>query len=641
MSHLCSVGARSLLRQSSRSIHQSRLLLNALPGKNDPTANDKPAGRRSLNDQLFQGKEKSFNFEGDKMPKESQSEIERKYAFYERLKAILLGLGAVGGLMGGFYVWSKWNIIKFKIFNEHDLSKFDEIYEDILKKKQKRAEDEKLEVSTVTNPNDSFVPGLYVCGDNKGGTVSDSGRKQQLVLKRLAFFDGMLLRDVILNGPVGLAITEKGDVYEWGSGFNGKQGKPELVLKDENVVKVQVSKNMVYALNGRGEVLYFPASVADKRRFVGDKGRKYLGLKSYDKKYRKLTDFSVKDIACGIDHIVILSQDGQVFTSATGTVRDTNKSYGQYGIPTLTQFDEPPAPHEIHDVVLLNKYKTDERDGNPVIKKRKITKIAAGDYHTLALDDLGYVWSFGKNTHGELAKHVSYETEIVPVPKRIELIQNHFAKNEFPQCIDIAAGGQTSYATFVTSDMYKLFEKTIQEGNNVDLAKLSQDQRDSVSYFAWGHGLKGQLGTGRYVHSEAEPRKIKALEGFTEFNEKSNKLETTTVKDWSIGENHVVATLSNNDVLAWGDNEFGQLGNGKKVKSSKPLNIPKLLEPLKTDRAPLTPTQKLIDAANNRLQLKTSDTSTFKTPNGKKIKGTIEQVITATGNSTAIFYRRL
>lgn len=89
--------------------------------------------------------------------------------------------------MGGFYVWSKWSIIKFKIFNEHDLSQFDEIYEDILKKKQKRAEDEKLEVSTVTNPNDSFVPGLYVCGDNKGGTVSDSNRKQQLVLKRLAF----------------------------------------------------------------------------------------------------------------------------------------------------------------------------------------------------------------------------------------------------------------------------------------------------------------------------------------------------------------------------------------------------------------------------------------------------------------------
>lgn len=69
MSHLCGVGARSLFRQSSRRIHQSRVLLNVLPGKNDPSANDKSTGRGSLNDQLFKGKEKSFNFEGTVLQK--------------------------------------------------------------------------------------------------------------------------------------------------------------------------------------------------------------------------------------------------------------------------------------------------------------------------------------------------------------------------------------------------------------------------------------------------------------------------------------------------------------------------------------------------------------------------------------------
>ncbi|GME95923.1 unnamed protein product [Ambrosiozyma monospora] len=176
---------------------------------------------------------------------------------------------------------------------------------------------------------------------------------------------------------------------------------------------------------------------------------------------------------------------------------------------------------------------------------------------------------------------------------------SHFKKGELAQCLNIAAGGDTAYASLVASDIYKLFEEKLKDstksGGSLDLpvlpsASISSSNTDGngsagvesqkeLSHFAWGHGLKGELGVGHFVHGVSEPNKIKSLNGLKEYNEKTGQTEVMGVKNWSVGKNHVVVTLANGDVYCWGDNEYGQLGNGKRFRAAVPLVVPSLLEP--------------------------------------------------------------
>ena len=51
------------------------------------------------------------------------------------------------------------------------------------------------------------------------------------------------------------------------------------------------------------------------------------------------------------------------------------------------------------------------------------------------------------------------------------------------------------------------------------------------------------------------------------------------IRDWYCGEQHAFVRLKNGEIMCWGYNENGQLGNGKKIKWDKPAYIPRLLEP--------------------------------------------------------------
>jgi len=121
------------------------------------------------------------------------------------------------------------------------------------------------------------------------------------------------------------------------------------------------------------------------------------------------------------------------------------------------------------------------------------------------------------------------------------------------------------------------------------------------------------------VHGTYEPKKIKVLNDVKEFNEMTNKLEKIKVKAWTVGRNHSIVTLENNDVYVWGDNEYGQLGNGKRIRAGAPSTIPLLLEPENNKKMKFA-------KFNNRLQL---------LDNGK-----FHQEIVAGRDTTAIVYKK-
>ncbi|QPG76342.1 hypothetical protein FOA43_003728 [Brettanomyces nanus] len=465
----------------------------------------------------------------------------------------------------------------------------------------------------VTNPNPSSVPGLYVCGNNKHGISSeDSKLEQQLVMKRLSIFDNVLARSVCLGKKSGALVDDHGDLFQWGEGFGGDSKHP--TVKGENLLKAEISNDTIYALNSKGEVVYLPESMEDQKYFSSKK-KTWLGTQV--KAFKRLTVTEpIQDIQCGKEHIVLLTRDGEVYTAATGFSKPIERSWGQFGLPNFSQFDEPPRINEVHNVTLLNKFVEDGK-----LRKRHIKQIAAGDFFTMCLDSMGRVWAFGKNTFGSIGREMDYNSEVISYPSEVKLVSKYFKRDELPRGISIAAGGDTAFATYASSNMYHLFEKSLQEDVSFGMEDIKDQELENLVHMAWGHGLKGQLGSGHYIHGQYEPTKIKNLNDIKEYNESTQRVEEIGVKSWAVGGSHIMVTLTNNDVYGWGDNEFGQLGNGRHGRVPEAVPMPSLLEPDDTRK-----TMTLTEVINDRLQL--ADTNKF------------QQIIAVGPDTTAVYYKR-
>ena len=83
----------------------------------------------------------------------------------------------------------------------------------------------------------------------------------------------------------------------------------------------------------------------------------------------------------------------------------------------------------------------------------------------------------------------------------------------------------------------------------------------SAKYYAaaaWGDNLYGQLGNGTVSEDDGVPGPVTGLSGATAV---------------SAGQFHSLALLSNGTVAAWGENGFGQLGNGNDQRQLVPVAV--------------------------------------------------------------------
>jgi len=88
--------------------------------------------------------------------------------------------------------------------------------------------------------------------------------------------------------------------------------------------------------------------------------------------------------------------------------------------------------------------------------------------------------------------------------------------------------------------------------------------------FGCGHNLHGELGAGNISHVQ-EVIKVESLSNYKITTEEGEK--DVRINQISCGKNHCMALLSVGAVLEWGANEFGQLGNRKRVFSENPIII--------------------------------------------------------------------
>ena len=149
-----------------------------------------------------------------------------------------------------------------------------------------------------------------------------------------------------------------------------------------------------------------------------------------------------------------------------------------------------------------------------------VIAIASGSNHSLALTSTGQVLAWGNGTRGQLGNGTTMQSA-VPVPVSLP---------SGPAVTAIAGGGEHSLALDSSGHM-----------------------------LAWGYNFYGQLGNGTTTISTV-PVPVSLPSGIL-------------VSAIAGGKNHSLAVTSNGKVYDWGSNVTGQLGNGTNVDSNTPVQV--------------------------------------------------------------------
>jgi len=162
----------------------------------------------------------------------------------------------------------------------------------------------------------------------------------------------------------------------------------------------------------------------------------------------------------------------------------------------------------------------------------KVTGVAAGALQSMALTSTGAVLAWGYNADGELGDGTK---TISDVPVKVKLPPG-------TKVTAIAAGGFLYGVGGITA------------GPDHSLAVTS-----TGAVLAWGYNADGELGDGSRTNSDV-PMKVKLHAG----------MKVTAV---AAGDLHSLALTSTRAVLAWGGNNFGQLGDGSYEESDVPVQV--------------------------------------------------------------------
>ncbi|GAA0370460.1 S-layer homology domain-containing protein [Bacillus horti] len=148
---------------------------------------------------------------------------------------------------------------------------------------------------------------------------------------------------------------------------------------------------------------------------------------------------------------------------------------------------------------------------------QNITYISSGlAYHALALDEAGKVWSWGRNTSGQLGNGTNISSN---VPVEVTGLED---------TVMVAAGGYFSLA-------------------------LKADG----TVWSWGHNEQGQLGHG----------------GTTNTNTPIQIPDLSNIVFIAAGGNHSLAIDAQGDVWAWGQNNWGAVGDGTSTNRRSPVKL--------------------------------------------------------------------
>ncbi len=252
------------------------------------------------------------------------------------------------------------------------------------------------------------------------------------------------------------------------------------------------------------------------------------------------TGVTITEVADGGKHTVAVTSTGQVY--AWGANAD-----GELGNGTT-------APSSLPVLVSLP-------------AGTVVTAVAAGDQDSVAVTSTGQVYAWGNNHYGELGDGSTINRDKpvrVHLPKGIKAVSVTAAYN---YSMALTAGGRVySWGYDGSGQLGNGFLTASEVPTSVKLPKTITIKAIATSgyaglalttggrLFSWGDDGYGQLGNGNFKTS-SHPGMVKLPKG-------------VKIKAIAGGSRHALALTESDVVLAWGEDTWGQLGTGKIERAS-------------------------------------------------------------------------
>ncbi|SCZ95831.1 BZ3500_MvSof-1268-A1-R1_Chr8-1g09826 [Microbotryum saponariae] len=476
----------------------------------------------------------------------------------------------------------------------------------------------------------NISPSVFLWGRNEHNVASPQTPESDMVKrpKLAAQFKGAVLRDLVLAETYGgasqitqfgamickfilflfalvhaAAVDEKGDVLQWGSGFDSSPvatATPRPTLRGYDVLKLTATPHKIFALTRKGEVIVFPSSserqqINEEQRRSNSSWWKVWGSTDHGTDHEKIMPEQALakgekfvSLSAGESHLLALTSTGRSF----GLPLDLSANvFGQLGVrnvqllslhstsvssgavrvklnpdPTLNEVRrELPAPPTRIDPLLLPPGATEL----PVIASQPIAPVSRPrrtESDVRLHDD--------ESTQQAMEKDIRFSTVLheLPALREIEIAELVAgARHSLARLSDgrvlgwgangygqLGLGSSLSYPSIPAPTeipLTRCYPKAVRVSCNriaaggnlsyfiVDAVDIPT-MRQTIDLLATGNGQFGGIGNGSWAH-QASPVKVKTISGLLEWSEETGKVAPIAIKDISVGNAHIALVLDN------------------------------------------------------------------------------------------------
>ena len=373
---------------------------------------------------------------------------------------------------------------------------------------------------------------LWTWGQNDFGELGDRTSENKTTPAKI--MPDIKFAQVAAGGGFTMAIDIDGNLWAWGNSEYGQLGddmtentsEPKRIMPDIKFAQVSAGTDHTAAIDIDGNLWTWGRNNFGQ---IGDGGETEIVM--FPKPIMSETKFA--QVSAGGSFTMALDREGNLWGWGKNV-------HGEIGNGTTTYNARGEEPQQV-------------KPGT------KFARVAAGNAHTMAVDNDGSIWAWGMNYTGELGDGTKTDRNVpVKINAKIDPASAVFDKSQ-EKDTSIAVKSNVYILKNIKNENYTLKANTdfsIDANGNVTLKKeylKTLEARDYMVIFEFSGG------DGAILDLTVKNAPLPADDG--------------TYPQISAGVGHSMAFDGEGRLWSWGYNEYGQLGDGTNTHRSKPTQI--------------------------------------------------------------------